>query len=107
MALPHDKKRGPHEAGPFPCDVVLAAGNDRAFAERRLADRGFADRGLSDDRRRSRRRFHVHVGRGGDAGETEDCHSGKNESLHEEPPRMSHKIRFVSNNKLTLKPRTN
>jgi hypothetical protein len=82
------KKRSPHEAGPFPCDVALAAGNDRAFAERRLADRGFADRGFADDRRRSRRRrFHVHVGRGGDAGETEDRHSGENESLHEEPPR--------------------
>ena len=71
--------------GPFPCLLVLAAGNDRAFAERSLANRRLADRSLAHHRRR--RSFHVHVGRGGNAGETEDCHCGKNDGLHEGPPK--------------------
>src|SRR6516164_5874531 len=37
----------------------LAAGNDRALAQRGLADRRLADGGLADDRRRSRGGLHV------------------------------------------------
>ena len=93
--------------GPFPCLLVLAAGNDRAFAERSLANRRLADRSLAHHRSGGGAFTYMSAAAATPARPKIATVARTMVFMRDPPKGLVVRIRFVSNNKLTLMPSSN